>query len=302
MHLADGIDRKYLRLKDLQRLQSFVFSPRRALEGQYAGQHPTPQRGQSVEFRDFRQYMPGDEVGDVDWKVYGRTDKLYVRIYEHETELAVTILVDASASMAYRGNTADSKFDQACRLAGAIGFVVSNQQDRVALGYCRDGLTGFKRKSSSLSHLIGMLDSMEQQLPSGRAQLPRAIQQVAGSMGRGQILIVISDLWDDHGAILKAASQVTHRGSEVIVFHVLHEDELQLPSASDALFIDSESGQRIRLNVDDIRSTYESKMQLRLTAWERSCRMADIDYHLLTTSKPYHEALEKYLCRRTSAM
>ena len=79
MHLADGIDRKYLRLKDLQRLQSFIFSPRRALEGQYAGQHPTPQRGQSVEFRDFRQYMPGDEVGDVDWKVYGRTDKLYVR-------------------------------------------------------------------------------------------------------------------------------------------------------------------------------------------------------------------------------
>jgi uncharacterized protein (DUF58 family) len=246
--------------------------------------------------------MPGDEVGNVDWKVYGRTDKLYVRIYEHETELAVTILLDASASMAYRGHTADSKFDQACRLAGAIGFVVTNQQDRIALGYCREGLTGFQRKSSSLSHLIGILDSMEQQIPTGRAQLPRAIQQVAGTLGRGQILIIISDLWDDRGAILQAASQMTHRGSEVIVFHVLHEDELHLPANSDALFIDSESGQRLRLNVDDIRSTYERKMQERLKSWERSFRTADIDYHRLTTSAPYHEALEKYLCRRTSAM
>ncbi len=302
MQLADGIDRKYLRLKDLQRLQSFVFSPRRTLEGQYAGQHPTPQRGQSVEFRDFRQYMPGDEVGDVDWKVYGRTDKLYVRIYEHETELAVTILIDASASMAYRGSTTDSKFDLACRLAGAISFVVMNQQDRIAVGYCRDGLTGFQRKSSSLSQLIGMLDSMERQLPDGRADLPRAIQQVGGKLGRGQILILISDLWDDQAAILKAASQITHRGSEVIVFHVLHDDELKLPNTSDAMFIDSESRQRIRLNIDDIRSTYEQKIQARLKSWERSCRTADIDYHLLTTSKPYYETLEKYLCRRTSAM
>ena len=98
-----GINRKYLRLHDLRRLTQFFFTGRKPIEGQYSGQHATPQMGQSVEFRDYRQYMPGDEIGSIDWKIYGRSDKLFIKIFEHQADLTVNLLVDASASMAYRG-------------------------------------------------------------------------------------------------------------------------------------------------------------------------------------------------------
>lgn len=301
MQFQQGIDRKYLRLQDLRRLESFQFSPRRILDGQYTGRHATPQRGQSVEFRDFRQYMPGDEVANVDWKVYGRTDKLYVRIYENETELKVTALVDASASMAYRGSLPDSKFDQACRIAAAIGFLVTHQQDRFGFGLSLAGLDNYQRPVASLTHLIGILNLMETAVPQGRALLARSIQQVASKVGRGEILVVLSDLWDDKSAVLKAASQVTHRGGEVIFFHLLHDDEIELPSLSNALFVDSESGQRLRLNLDDVRAKYKDKMQEHLKGWERACARADVEYQPVKTSQPYYEVLETYLSRRSAA-
>ncbi len=297
-----GIKRKYLQLEDLQRLKSFQFSPRRLLDGMYTGRHATPQRGHSVEFRDFRQYIPGDDISNVDWKVYGRTDKMYVKIYENETELTITLLIDASASMAYRGADTTSKYDLACRLAAALSLMVLSQQDRVALGMALRGLCNYRSPAGSLAQLEEMLDRMERTVPTGEAHLAKAVQQAAARIKRGQILIVLSDLWEDRAEIIQAVSQVIHRGGEAILFHVLHEDELRLPPLENAVFVDSETSETVRLSTGDIVTAYDRALQEHLRLWEATARQADVDYHLASTSMPYHHVLERYLSRRAVAV
>jgi len=322
----EGLNRRYLRPHDLRRLKPLLFASRRIIEGLYSGQHPTPQRGQSVEFRDYRPYLPGDEINSVDWKVYGRTDKLFVRIFEHHADMTVNVLVDASASMGYRGDLggdrrfplvleppADetrvaarprvqqlSKYDQACCLAAAIGFLIVNQQDRVGFGVAQEGLIHHRPPSSSLPHLLGILDCMERTIPRGCARLTDTLNQLATTYGRRDILVVCSDLWDNRDEILKALSLIGHRGGEVILFHTLHPHELELPQIENGLFVDSESSARIRLNVHDIRDTHAEQMRLHLDAWRAACRGAEFDYNLVTTEMHYSQALENYMHSRSA--
>jgi uncharacterized protein (DUF58 family) len=296
-----GLNRKYLRLQDLRRLRHLFFSSRRAIEGQYSGRHSTPQRGQSVEFRDYRQYIPGDELETVDWKVYGRSDKLFVKIFEHQADMTVNLLVDASASMAYRGlagNGPLSKYDQACFLAAAIGFLVTKQNDRVSFGMARGWLAEAHRPQSSMVHLANILRTMERVQPEGEAGLATAIRDLVGRSRRRDLLVVFSDLLDDREGVLKSLARSLHRGGEVILFHVLHADELELPDLDSAQFIDSETGQRVRLSVSDIRPAYEARMREFLEGWSSACKGHGIDYNLVSTADPYHKALERYLYRR----
>jgi len=133
MSELNGLNRKYLRTQDLRRLKNVFFSSRRVVEGQYAGRHASPQRGHSVEFNDYRQYMPGDEVADIDWKVYGRSDKMFIKLFEHQSDMTVNLVVDGSASMAYAGlDGRYSKYDHACLMAAAIAFLTTKQQDKVS--------------------------------------------------------------------------------------------------------------------------------------------------------------------------
>lgn len=298
----DGLNSRYLRVQDLRRLKNLFFSSRRVVEGQYAGRHSSPQRGHSVEFSDYRQYMPGDEVADVDWKVYGRSDRLYVKLFEHQSDMTVNLLVDASASMGYAGLDGGgiSKFDHACRMAAAVAFLTTRQQDKVSFGLSQDGLKAFHRPHGSFVHLREILDAMEQARPRGEAKLAHALRSMAGRIGRRGLLVVFSDLLEDPEAILNAVSIFSHHGSEVIVFHVLHADEQHLPEMGDALFQDSESGERIALNVDDVRGAYERRLRQFLGTWETAFRGRGIDYHRVSTATEYVRALEGYLYQRAS--
>src|SRR5262245_9339935 len=234
---------KYLRVPDLRRLRYLFFASKRMVEGQLSGRHDSRQRGHSIEFNDYRQYMPGDEIGDVDWKVYGRSDKLFIKIYEHETDMTVNLLVDSSASMNYGGWDAKkgalSKYDQACFMAAAIAFLTLKQRDRVSFGLASKGLNEVQRPHSSLKRLRGILEAMERGKPRGHADLASAIRTVTRVIGRRGLLVIFSDLLDDREEIMKALAQYMSRGSEVIIFHVLHADELKLPDAQSGLFIDS---------------------------------------------------------------
>lgn len=313
---SKGINRKYLRLQDLRRLTQFFFSGRKPIEGRYSGQHATPQTGQSVEFRDFRQYMPGDEIGGIDWKIYGRSDKLFIKILEHQADLTVNLLVDASASMAYSGidqsdprkwipwapadSSKTSKYDYACSLAAAIGFLIVKQHDRVGLSFAQGGLMQFVAPRSALSHLSAMMDSMEQARPKGAAHLADAIRDLAGRSGRREVLIVMSDLLEDRDAILRSLSMFHHRGGEAILFHVLHGDEIRLPPIENGTFIDSETRGRVHLNVLDVRTAYQTKVEEFLDGWRALARANGISYSLAATSEPYERVLERYLTRRAS--
>jgi uncharacterized protein (DUF58 family) len=254
-----------------------------------------------VEFRDYRQYIPGDELETVDWKVYGRSDKLFVKIFEHQADMTVNLLVDASASMAYRGLSGQgplSKFDQACFLAAAIGFLVTKQNDRVSFALAKGGLADAHRPQSSMVHLANILQVMERTRPAGEASLAVAIRDYVGRSRRRDLLIVFSDLLDDREAVFKSLARAVHRGGEAILFHVLHADELKLPELDSGMFIDSESGQRVRLSISDIRPAYEARMQEFLEGWSTACKGHGVDYNLVSTADLYHKALERYLYRR----
>ncbi|MBI1370573.1 MAG: DUF58 domain-containing protein [Planctomycetes bacterium] len=294
---------KYLRPADLRRLRYVRFAARRPIEGRYAGRHASPQRGQSVEFNDYRPYMPGDELTAIDWKVYGRSDRLVVKRFEHQTDLSVHLLVDASASMAYRGDGPTrtlSKYDQAAHLAAAIAFLLTRQQDKVAFGIARHGLRHYHPPAGALTHVMNILTALEKTQLGERADLPDAIARVTALSPRRGLLVVFSDLLDDRDESLRALSAFTARGGEVIVFHVLHPDELSLPDDNAAIFIDAETDQRLTLNLDDLRDAYQQRMRAFLDAWSAALIGRGIDYNLVSTAADYHAALEQYLFKRAA--
>lgn len=297
----NGLNRKYLQLQDLRRLRNVFFASRRVVEGQYAGRHASPQRGHSVEFNDYRPYTPGDEISDIDWKIYGRTDKMFLKLFEHQSDMAVNLMVDASASMAYAGlDGSYSKYDHACMMAAAIAFLTTKQQDKVSFGLARGGLESFQRPCGSFTHLSGILKAMESCPPGGAAGLGQALRKAAAMVARKGLLVVFSDFLDDLEEIFSALSIYSHRGCEIIVFHVLHADELKLPDVSAAAFQDSENAQRVAVNVDDIREAYQARLDRFLHDVASYCRGRGMDYNLVSTATNYNRALEQYLFQRAS--
>ena len=290
------------------------------MEGTYAGRHASRQRGQSVEFADYRQYTPGDEPNHVDWKAYGRSDRLFVKLFEHQSHMSVHILLDASASMGFDGiekagrggaargggnrDEAVRKYDHAARLAGAVAFLTLSQQDRVSLSFAQSGLAHHIPSRSRMPELRRMLDEMEsrRETPRGRANLANAIDAVHRLAPRRGVLAVISDLLDATEPIVKALNRWTAWGGEAIVFQTLHRDELHLPDELDeAIFTDSETGRRVRLRVSDLRDDYHQRQRQRIDAWHTALRGRGIDHNLVSTATPYDEALQRYLFRRAAA-
>jgi uncharacterized protein (DUF58 family) len=322
-----NLSNKYLRIADLRRLRHLFFSSRRPVEGLYAGRHASPQRGHSVEFSDYRTYMPGDEIADIDWKVFARSDRLFVKLFEHQSDMTVHLLVDASASMNYpfkkaqgpkpkvqsRGagaeslqtldlglRTLDSKYDHACRIAASIAFLATKQQDKVSFAVARHGLRHFHRPAGAMKSLFGLLKTMEQVHLGEQSGLAVAIDHLTARVPRRGLLVLFSDLLEEPQPILQALSTFTQRGGEAIVFHVLHADELDLPALGDAVFTDSESAARVTISVDDVRPAYQQKMRGFLDAWSGSLRGRGIDYQLVSTATPYEKALERYLFARAA--
>jgi uncharacterized protein (DUF58 family) len=272
---------KYLQVGDLRRLEQMLFAPRRAVEGRFSGHYATRQRGQSVEFRDYRPYMPGDEVSAIDWRVFGRTDRLVIKLFEQQSELTVHLLVDASSSMDFRGVEAaphskvDSKYDHACRLAAGIGFLISRQHDRFSFGLCqrpigseRSPMKSFFPADRSLRHLFSALAAMEATRPRGEAALAMAMDELARRGKRRELVVLFSDLWDDPDGVAAALASRVQFGGEAVVMHILHPDELRLPDIDRGLFIDSETGARVRVDVPEIRNAYHARVREHLDGWE----------------------------------
>jgi uncharacterized protein (DUF58 family) len=327
---------RYLRVHELARLQNVLFAPRRPVRGIYAGRHASRQRGHCVEFNDYREYTPGDEVGDIDWKAFGRSDRLYIKLFEHQADMTVNLLVDASASMGYAGldsstpssgradswmgklktlsgkrrdhqNTTGtpgiinpSKYDQACLMASAIAFLTVRQQDRIGFAAALNGLHQEIKPSGGFAHLNHVLRSMERVKPAGKARLVEALHTLSRHTPRRSLLVLFSDLIEDRDAVMHALSAFTARGGDVIVFQVLHQDELHLPGLSEALFVDSETGQQVRVNVPDIQQAYQERITKTTDGWRDVLTARGIDHQLVSTAAHYHEAIRDYLFTRAA--
>ena len=303
----EGLNRKHLRQQDLRRLMHSDFSSRRAVEGLYSGRHKTRQRGQSIEFHDYRQYIPGDPVNHVDWKVYARSDRLFIKLFEHQADLTVHLLVDGSRSMKFSGfeldRSKDSKFDCSCRLAAAIGFLIARQRDRFSFNICQDGLQDFGRPASTMSHLMNVLEHMESFVPHAAAGFGKGIETLLHRSKKRDLLCVFSDLLDEPTELLEQVAIWLRRGGEAIVFHVLHDDELELPkSLKSGSFVDSESGQRIQIDPAAIANDYRNRMNAFTQQSAEDFKQLGVDYNLVKVQSHFAVALEKYFARRTDRL
>jgi len=305
----------FLRPAELRRFRNLLFAARTIVEGCYAGRHRSPFRGHSVEFADYREYCPGDDIQDIDWKAYGRTDRLFVKLFEARTDMVVYALLDCSASMGYAGlERADtgrgpragpaasglSKLQYACYLLAALAFLVVKQGDKIALGLFRDRLFEYVPPGGTFGHLYGILSRLETVVPSGPTRPAEVLRQAFGTVKRRGLLILVGDLMEEPAALFEALNLYRHRRFEIIVFQVLHPDELSLPAAANVRFIDSETNDSITTSVPDIREDYEQRMRRHLEAIRAGCAARRIDYNLVTTETSCYDALEQYVVARAA--
>jgi uncharacterized protein (DUF58 family) len=308
----------YLQPEDLRRLKNLLFAARTIVEGYYAGRHRSPFRGHSVEFADYREYAPGDAITDVDWKAYGRSDRLFIKLFEARTDMVVYPLLDASASMAYVGAGAPgrflgrrhaagstrtatlSKFEYGCYLIAALAFLAIKQGDKTAVGLFGETLDAYTPPGGTFRHLHRILQMLERAEPVGPTNTANALRNAFPVMRQRGLLVVISDLLEDPGELFAALNLYRHRRFEIILFHVLHEDELSLPETALARFVDSETGQRLTASVPDIRTGYRERIQAHIDALRTGCASRRIDYNLVTTATHYNAVLERYLVNRAA--
>ncbi len=282
----------------VSKLSGFDLKARLVVEGFIAGLHRSPYKGFSVEFAEHRQYMPGDPIRNIDWKVYARRDRFYVKEFEEETNLRAYVLVDASASMGYKSGPAVSKLDYACSLAAALSFLMLRQQDSVGLITFTHTINKYIPPRSVKGHLNAILTELEHLVPGETTNVSRSLELLAGRIRRRGLIILLSDLMDNQATVLSAVKHFRHRKHEVIVFHVLDESETRFPFEEELAFVDMETDEEVVANSRQIAARYRRVMDGWITEYRTQCHEHLIDYALLSTSTPYDVALTRFLEKR----
>ena len=276
---------KYLRPEDVRALTALEFVPRALAEGVLAGRHRSPARGASIEFRDYRQFVPGDDPALVDWRVYARTDRRYLRTYEQETNIECHIFLDSSASMGFGAGV--SKLDYASFFCAALAYLVTRGNDRVSLQIFDERIRFHAPPGSTRRHLHNLLHALETNAPGGRTRLAEALQRSHPLLKRRGTLVVLSDFLDDPAAIFRALSPYLHRGVHIHLFHILHPDELDLARRGLLTFRDLETGGRLIAHTEEIRAAYADAMRAHVAGLRSFATRRGIDYVLATTTSPH---------------
>jgi uncharacterized protein (DUF58 family) len=286
---------RFLDPRVLARIDRLDLVARAVVDGFVAGLHPSPHLGVSTDFAEHRPYMWGDDVRRVDWRLYGRTDRLYVKEFEAETNADVVLLVDVSASMDY-GSGPLTKLDYARYLAACLAYFSYRQHDRVGVaGFDRDVVAHAPATGRQLDTVLHTIDRMA---PGGAGELARPLARVARGLRRRSILVLISDLYEDAEAVRHAVDQLAVRRNDVVVFHVLDPQELAFDFAAPRQFQDMESGERIPVVPERVRDAYRGLVADHLAEVARRLGESRVDYCRVDVSRPLDHALYDYLSRR----
>ncbi len=282
----------------LAKISTMTLRARHVVEGLLSGLHQSPYRGYSVEFAEHREYAPGDEIRRIDWKVYGKFDRYFVKEYEEETNLRAYLLLDASASMDY-GSQGITKFDYACYLAVSLAYLMLRQGDSVGLVTFGAQVQRYIPPRAGLKHMQALTSHLEATQPHGETHLDQVLREVAGKLTKRGMIIVISDLFDDPDTVMRALQYFRHRRNEVLVFHLLDHNELDFPFDRLTVFEDIEDASlRVLSEPRTVRSAYQQQLQNFIDEYRRACRRELIDYNLFPTTTPLDVALTRYLARR----
>ena len=270
---------------------------RMVVEGFIVGLHKSPYHGFSVEFAEHRAYMPGDPLRNLDWKLYAKTDRFYVKQYEEETNLKSYLLLDVSNSMNF-GTTGLTKFQYASYLAAALSFLMIQQRDAVGLMTYDTYMRAYLPPRSVRTYLNVILSKLEATQPSSRTDIAKNLHAVADRISRRGLIIVLSDLLDDPSNILAGLKHFRHDGHEVLVFHILDPREIDFAFSGDVRFKDLETAEELPTQPWHLRQEYRNLVSEFMDKLRRGCREDRIDYHLLNTQTNYGDALIRYLNKR----
>lgn len=292
---------KFLDPQTLARLQGLELRARSIVEGYVSGMHRSPYHGFSVEFAEHREYVPGDDLRYVDWKVFGRTDKFYLKQYEDETNLISYLLLDSSESMRYQGaNSALSKLEYAQSVVASLAWLILQQQDAVGVATFDNKVNTLVRPSSSASHLKQILHVIDAVVPDQKTAIGPTLHDLAERLRKRGIVLILSDFFDDVTSILAGLKHFRYRRHEVIVFHVLDPDELEFPFRRPTLFKGLEDLPQVLTDPRTLRKAYLNEFTRFLHKVQGGCRRHQIDYVLLRTDQSLETALTSYLARRAA--
>lgn len=289
---------RFLEPEVVSRLRNMELRARLVVEGFLQGMHRSPYHGFSVEFAEYRQYISGDTPRYVDWKVFGKTDRYYVKVFEEETNLKATLLLDKSASMGFAGRGV-SKLRWGSLLAASLAYLMIKQQDAAGLVLFDDAIRDYMPARSVRGQMVQILAALERVAPTDRTRLGPALHHMAERLRRRGLCILISDLFDDPDAVMKGLKHFRHRQHEVIVFHVLDELERTFDFRDEAKFVDLETRQEIRSEPWFVKKEYRQRVDAWMRDLARRCREHFIDYVPVTTSTPFDRALLAYLNKRS---
>jgi uncharacterized protein (DUF58 family) len=299
--MAAGSTSRDLRFLDpaiIARLGTMELKARTVVEGFLSGLHRSPYKGFSVEFAEYRQYLPGDDLSTIDWKVYARTDRHYVKKYEEETNLECHVLLDLSASMAYRGSAPMTKLEYGSVLAGSLAYLMNRQRDATGLIAFEDRIVFRMPAGARPGHLHAVLLALERLEPGRRSALARPLHQLAEALTKRSMVVVISDMLDDPEPVIKGLKHLKFRGTDVVVFQLLDPHELTFPFRGASRFKDVETDDEVTAEPATIRMAYLRELAGLTLRYDRELRGAGIDYVQLDTSQPLDFALLAYLSAR----
>ncbi|MGH9370847.1 MAG: DUF58 domain-containing protein [Vicinamibacterales bacterium] len=295
---ATGRDLRFLDPAIIARLGTMELKARTVVEGFLAGLHKSPYKGFSVEFAEYRQYLPGDDLSTLDWKIYARSDRHYVKKFEEETNLDCHLLLDVSASMAYRGAAPMSKLEYGSVLAASLSFLMNRQRDATGLIAFDDRIRFRLPAGARRGHLHALLLALEKLQAGSQSNVARPLQQLAEALVKRSLVVIISDLFDEPDSAIKGLRQLKFRGTDVIVFQVLDPNELTFPFRGASRFRDLESAEEVLAEPSAIRTSYLRELAGLTLRFDRELHGAGIDYVQLDTSQPLDFALLAYLAAR----
>ena len=289
---------QYLKPEVIRNVARLDLRARFIVEGFLTGLHASPFQGFSVEFSEHRRYSQGDDLKDIDWQVYARTDRFYVKKYQAETNISGYLVMDLSASMNYTFRQQLTKFDYGICLAAALAYLMIHQQDPVGLVTFDDKIRHClppRSKRTQLGNILAILSKLK---PTGPTEIARNLKNLAAMVRHRSLIMVFSDLLAEPQPIIDTLKQLRHRGHDVIVFQILDEAEVNFPFSGMVDLRDPESDERIELDADGIRSDYLQALAELSEQYRKACFGTGIDYVQINTSQPFDRALVEYLSQR----
>ncbi len=289
--------RKFLKPEAVSKLGNMNLVARLVVEGFITGLHRSPYHGFSVEFAEYRQYMPGDDIRHIDWKVYGKTDRFYVKQFEEETNLKSYILLDSSASMSYSSHSI-TKFQYATYLAAALTYLMLKQRDSVGLVTFAQKIKKYLPPRSVNTYLSIILQQLQKTRVSSTTNISETFHQMAERINRRGLIIVLSDLMDNPDKVISGLKHFRHKKHEIVVFHILDPFERTFNFKHDSTFVDLESGEKIATQPWHIQAEYRQLVNNFIEKYKNQCLANRIDYVLIDTLQDFDRVLLQYLIKR----